>query len=230
MKIHLGHVGGALLAGLVMGAALTAQAQTSSSSFLGPASLVVNGTRFGGTFAPLEDASDLYVPISQLASAMGFDYSWANNTLTVTTAGYQPPSSTASGPLQFNLTAKASSALTALNPKQLTSIGQVARFQLGFQYEGKGTRIRTQKVTFHVSGLPTADVSVWTRGPSGWASLPLAPDGSVTLSPGLFNNYFSHGIATFGVESSQAGTVQVTITDSSDLTVQPVVFTAAFSY
>lgn len=59
-------------AGFMAGAIVATGGIAFAQGYLGQSTLVVNGTTYAGAFTPQESASDVLVPISQLAGAMGF--------------------------------------------------------------------------------------------------------------------------------------------------------------
>ena len=197
-----------------------------AQGYLGQSTLVVNGTTYAGSFTPQETENDLLVPISQLAQGMGFSYTWSDNTLSIETAGYQPSKSQAEGPLQFTLSPITTTALTSQRPAYLS--GESLRFKLGFTYQGVASAETNQIVTFTVAGIPMRDLSVWLWWEGRWIRVPVSMQASIIhLQPDWFR---AKTPTSFAVESSQAGMVTITVSDTSEDSVAPVQFRGTFSY
>jgi len=142
------------IVGMLVGTGGLAAAQ----SLLGTTTLVVNGQAYHGAFTPLESSTTLYVPLPQLANAMGFSYTWAKNQLSIETAGYTPPASSSNYPLQLHTGVSVSTATTVLPAnfqgvapvlggrvilKAFTNSGHYTAASIGFTYQ----RVRRNRPT-----------------------------------------------------------------------------------
>jgi len=223
------------IVGILVGTGGLAAAQ----SLLGTTTLVVNGQAYHGTFTPLESSTTLYISLPQLAQAMGFSYTWAKNQLSIETAGYTPPASSSTYPLQLHTGVSVSAATTIL-PEQLTtsygphllkamySKGHYSEVSVGFTYQGANTQQADQPVTMTIAGLPTSDYRVALYNLSnGWVTFP-ATDGHYYLPAYDFAKpYVSRLIR---IISDAPGSLTLTFTDPKNSEVPARSETVRFSY
>ncbi len=218
-----------LALGSIIGMAVGVGGFAAAQSFLGNATLVVNGQTYGGAFTPLEAPKDLYVSLQQLSQAMGFTYTWTKNQLTIDTAGYTPSTGSSNYPLQFHVTVEKSSALTVLSSAlgHFQDPGHYTQFTVGFFYQGQRAQISKDRVSLAFAGMPGGALSVnesLTGG--GWTYL--TNSNRYNLPPSTFSGqYYAR---TFRVMADQPGTLQMTITDTSNTQVQPQTITLHFTY
>jgi len=225
--------------GMLVGTGGLAAAQ----SLLGPTTLVVNGQAYHGTFTPLESSTMLYVPLSQLSQAMGFSYTWAKNQLSIETAGYTPPASSSTYPLQLHTGVSVSAAATLL-PANLRSIaavlggrvilkafaiaGHYTEASVGFTYQGAKTQQADQPVNMTVTGLPAVDYRVGLYNYDyGWVMMS-ETHGSYHFPATAFSKpYVSRLIR---IISDTPGSLTLTFTDPKNSQVPARSETVRFSY
>lgn len=225
------------IVGMLVGTGGMAVAQ----SLLGTTTLVVNGQAYHGAFTPLESSTTLYVPLSQLAPAMGFSYTWSKNQLSIATAGYTPPAAS-SYPLELHTGVSVSSATTLLPAdltigrilrgrvllKAFTNAGHYTEASVGFTYQGTKTQQADQPVTLTVAGLPAADyrVGLYNYG-YGWVKVPETHDSYYFPAYDFTKPYVSRLIR---IISDTPGSLTLTFTDPKNSEVAAQSASMHFSY
>jgi hypothetical protein len=174
---------------------------------------------------------------------MGFSYTWVKNQLSIDTAGYTPPASSSTYPLQLHTGVSVSTATTLLPAnldsvsvvtggrvilKAFTNSGHYTAASIGFTYQGVKTQQADQPVTLTVAGLPAADyrVGLYNYG-YGWVKVPETHDSYYFPAYDFTKPYVSRLIR---IISDTPGSLTLTFTDPKNSQVLVQSESVHFSY